>query len=294
MAKILACVDGSVYAASVCDHAAWTARRLGATVEALHVVEPHRERAAMADFSGAIGVDANDELLRQLAELDEARGRLALRKAKLVLGEAERRLKDAGVADIVQTQRHGALVETLDELEDAAELLIVGKRGEEADFAALHLGSNLERAARVARRPLLAAARAFRPIERFLIAFDGGPGAQQAVAYAAQKPLLKGLSCDLLTVGRPNDDARAKLDAAAETLSRAGYDVRAAIEPGLPEDAIAAYVAARGVDLLAMGAYGHSRIRSLVLGSTTAQMIRGCQIPVLMFRVNAGASNGAN
>jgi nucleotide-binding universal stress UspA family protein len=39
-----------------------------------------------------------------------------------------------------------------------------------------------------------------------------------------------------------------------------------------------------GIDLLVMGAYGHSRIRSLIVGSTTAAMARRCRIPVLMFR----------
>jgi len=33
-----------------------------------------------------------------------------------------------------------------------------------------------------------------------------------------------------------------------------------------------------------MGAYGYNRIRHLVIGSTTAQVLRSIQIPVLMFR----------
>jgi nucleotide-binding universal stress UspA family protein len=33
-----------------------------------------------------------------------------------------------------------------------------------------------------------------------------------------------------------------------------------------------------------MGAYGHSRIRNLVIGSTTTSMIRNCRIPVMLFR----------
>ncbi|MEO6054349.1 MAG: universal stress protein, partial [Chthoniobacterales bacterium] len=36
--------------------------------------------------------------------------------------------------------------------------------------------------------------------------------------------------------------------------------------------------------LLVMGAYGHSRIRQLMVGSTTTAMVRTCQVPVLMFR----------
>jgi hypothetical protein len=36
--KIIALVDGSIYSASVCDHAAWVAARTGAAVELLHVL----------------------------------------------------------------------------------------------------------------------------------------------------------------------------------------------------------------------------------------------------------------
>jgi len=33
-----------------------------------------------------------------------------------------------------------------------------------------------------------------------------------------------------------------------------------------------------------MGAYGHSRLRTLMIGSTTAEMIRTQGVPVLVFR----------
>jgi nucleotide-binding universal stress UspA family protein len=39
-----------------------------------------------------------------------------------------------------------------------------------------------------------------------------------------------------------------------------------------------------GIDLLVMGAYGHSRIRTLIIGSTTTATLRRCPVPVLMFR----------
>jgi len=37
-------------------------------------------------------------------------------------------------------------------------------------------------------------------------------------------------------------------------------------------------------DLLVMGAYGHSRIRDLIVGSTTTAMIRTGKVPALLFR----------
>ncbi len=38
------------------------------------------------------------------------------------------------------------------------------------------------------------------------------------------------------------------------------------------------------IHLLVMGAYGHSRIRQLMVGSTTTAMVRTSHVPVLMFR----------
>ena len=53
---------------------------------------------------------------------------------------------------------------------------------------------------------------------------------------------------------------------------------------GDTEDLISEYVDNNNIHFLIMGAYGHNRIRHLVIGSTTAQMLRRCQIPVLLFR----------
>ena len=58
----------------------------------------------------------------------------------------------------------------------------------------------------------------------------------------------------------------------------------AEIIPGKPEEAISQRISARGIGLLVMGAYGHSRIRNLVIGSTTTEMLRICPVPVMLFR----------
>ena len=282
MARILACTDGSIYAASIYDHAAWAAERLGrASVQVLHVLD-RAASGAPADHSGAIGFDASEELLRELAEVDAARGRVALRRARAMLEDAERRLRAAGVAEVTLTQRHGSVVETVAEFEGGADLVVIGKRGEAADFDKGHLGANLERVVRASVLPVLVAARAFRPISRVLIAYDGGPAALKALDYAARQPLLKGLECHLVTVAPPG--AAPSLDQPAEMLRRGGVEVTAEILHGDPEQAIAAYVGAAGIDLLVMGAYGHSRIRTLLVGSTTTALLRACRIPVLVFR----------
>lgn len=284
MAKLLALIDGSIYSQSVCDHAAWAAKRAGASVEVLHVMGRRDVSSVPANLSGNLDMDTRDTLLAELADLDAQKARLAQKRGRVILDDARARLSEAGVADVATKFRNGDLVDTVLEFEADADLVVLGKRGEAADFARLHLGSNLERVVRASRRPVLVASRAFRPIARMLIAFDGGGSAAKAVEQIAGDPLFAGLECQLLTVGEDTPEARRKLDLAAARLSSAGYAVTADIVPGQTDSVISTRVESDGIDLLAMGAYGHSRMRNLIIGSTTTEMIRSCKIPIVLFR----------
>ena len=237
-----------------------------------------------SNLSGNIALGARTALLNELAELDERAAKLAKARGRAILDDAAKVLDEAGVADVTTRLRSGDLVETLAEMEADADLVIIGKRGEAADFAKLHLGSNLERIARSARKPVLVAARAFRPIKRLLIAYDGGTSALKAVDHIARSSILAGLDCHLLMVGQETPELRRSLDGATAMLRGGGFAVTAGIRSGQPETVISEAVEREGIDLLVMGAYGHSRIRSLIIGSTTTEMIRSCKIPVLLFR----------
>lgn len=282
--KLIALIDGSIYSQSVCDHAAWIAGRTGASIEILHVLGRRDVSSEPANLSGSIGLGARTALLEELVELDAQRAKLAQKRGRVILDELKERLASAGLSDVVTKLRHGDLVETVQEFEKDADVIVIGKRGEAADFAKLHLGSNLERVVRASHKPMLVASRAFQPIRRFLIAFDGGVSAMKAVDHVARSPLFAGLDCRLLMAGADSVEGRNRLDDAATSLRAAGYLVQADIVSGQADEVIAGRVESDGIDLLVMGAYGHSRIRSLIIGSTTTEMIRSCRIPVMLFR----------
>ncbi len=282
MTTILTCTDGSVYATSVYDHSAWAARRIDAAVHVLHMLDPHRERAAMADFSGNLEPNEQEALMTELVQFEESKARMAQTRGRAILNSAHKHFLDAGVTRVSIEERHGSLVEAIEKVK--ADLIVIGKRGESADFAKLHLGANLERVIRTSHQPVLVTSRAYKPIERYLIAFDGSPSAKKAVAYAAEQPLLKGLECCLLTVGKTTSDSQRELEAVKENLIGAGSVVTSQILPGEPEKVIPEILEKENIQLLIMGAYGHSRIRQLILGSTTTTMVRTCRVPVLMFR----------
>lgn len=180
--------------------------------------------------------------------------------------------------------RHGDIVEAIAEIESDARVIVVGKRGEAADFAKGHLGSNLERIVRAAHRPVLVAARAFRPIETVLLAYDGGRSAMKAVDHIARSPLFAGLSVTVATVGPDRPEARKGLADARALLAGAGIASDIRLLPGQPEAELGRLVEEEGFGMVVMGAYGHSRIRSLVIGSTTTEMVRSCKVPVLLMR----------
>jgi len=285
-ASILTCTDGSLYSASIYAHAAWAASRAGGSLHVLHVIE-RREKPATADLSGSIGFHASSELLEDLTKLDEAHARIARLRGEAILKDAARHpaiVEIAAGTAVTTTQRHGSLVEVLEEFEANASLVVLGKRGEQADLAKGHLGSNLERVIRTSKVPVLVASREFRPIERFLIAFDGGGSSLKAIHHVATQPLLRGIECHLLAVGKPDSALARDLESAATGLRGAGFQVTAELLPGDPDEVIAAQVKERRIDLLVMGAYGHSRVRQFILGSTTTHLIRVCHVPVLLFR----------
>ena len=281
--KIIALVDGSIYSASVCEHAAWIAQRTGAPVELLHVLG-RREGAEKADLSGSIRLGARSALLEELAALDEQRARLVAHRGRAILEDARAILEQAGVNEITTRLRHGDIVETVAEVEHDARVILIGKRGEAADFARGHLGSNLERIVRASRKPVFVASRAFRPIGKVLVAYDGGTSAMKAVDHIARSPLFAGLAVHVVTVGNATAEARKGLEDARALLVAAGIDAGTEVIAGQPETALGKLVDEAGFDMLVMGAYGHSRIRSLIIGSTTTEMLRSCKVPVVLIR----------
>lgn len=283
--NILACTDGSLYSKSVYQHAAWASKQMaGASVHVLHMLNPHHEKPLTTDFSGSIGLGSRDALLKELVEIEAANAKIAQKRGQAILEDAEAVLKAEGIAHILADQKHGKLSDEIQNYERDADLVVIGKRGNNADFEKGHLGSNLERVIRSCQHPVLVTARAFAPLKNFVLAFDGGPSAKKAVDYVAANPLLKGMQCTLLYVGAANSKIEAALADAEDKLTKAGFEVTIEHREGEPEKVIDEVVSHDHIDLLVMGAYGHSHIRHMIVGSTTTAMIREVKIPVLLFR----------
>ena len=282
--KVLACVDQSHFAEYVADYAAWAARRMDAPLEFLHVIDRHPEQGSGEDHSGAIGIDAQEHLLTRLSAEDEARTRSALEQGRLFLNRLRERALAAGAALVDVRQRHGELEETLVEQQDGVRLLVLGRRGEAAQASQRDLGRNVERVVRALHQPILAVSKDFTEPQRVMIAFDGGIVTRRGVEMVAASPLFRGLPITLLMAGKETRKAPQQLQWAKSCLETAGFEVNALLVAGDAESAIASTVKEQAIDMLVMGAFSHSPVRSLLFGSKTADLLRRSAIPTLLLR----------
>jgi nucleotide-binding universal stress UspA family protein len=282
--KVLACVDQSHFAETVTDTAAWAARRLGAPLELLHILDREARVVSGADHSGAIGVNAQQTLLSELSEEDEMRSKAAREEGRLFLNRLRGRAIDRGVANPDVRLRYGDLEETLVEQQAQVRLFVLGRRGESAETTQRDLGRNVERMVRALSRPILAVTDSFAEPKRVMIAFDGSSMTRGCVELLSQNSLFQGLPVDVVMSGKPRRDADKQLDWVRQTLEAAGFDSTTAMIPGDPERVIARAIQDNGADMLLMGAYGHSPLRSLLFGSKTDDLLRSAKVPTLLLR----------
>jgi nucleotide-binding universal stress UspA family protein len=286
MKNILICTDGSSYSHEACLYGAWLSQQTKsatpAAISVLYVTDLRQfEIPAVADFSGSLGIQPFEGMVSQLHEVEEI-------KAEFVKEHALKTLKQAGVAEEQITFHHetGLLVEVMSDYADVADLVLLGKRGENANYATEHLGSMLERVLRSVDRPCLVTNRKFKAIEKIAIAYDGGASCQKALDYIAANEPFRSLEIHLVVCveGHKEDQATQRLKEAEKKLQQAGLHPHCQILTGEVEIAIADYLKHSEIDLLLLGAYGHSRIRELLIGSTTTELLRSCHVPVLCFR----------
>jgi len=282
--KVLACVDRSHFADYVADYAAWAARRMAAPLEFLHVIDWHPEKSSGEDHSGAIGIGAQENLLAKLSQEDAAKAHAAHEQGRLFLNRLRERAIATGVNFPDTRQRHGTLEETLVEQEAGVRLFVLGRRGESAESTQRDLGRNVERVVRGLHHPILTITDEFSEPRRILIAFDGGGVTRRGVVMVASSPLFKGLPVHVLMSGKASQDARKHLEWAKTTLESAGFEVNAVLILGDAESVIAGYVKEHAIDILIIGSYSHSPLRSLLFGSKTSDLLRSSRIPTLLLR----------
>lgn len=121
-------------------------------------------------------------------------------------------------------------------------------------------------------------------LDKAMVAWDGGFVAARALAGAL--PMLQNASrVEIVTVAKPNQDIDS-VPGFDITRHLARHGINAVLKQLPPTDDIAAillsHAADTAPDYIVMGCYGHSRLRELVLGGTTREILGSMTVPVVM------------
>lgn len=280
--SVLIATDGSAHAEAAVEYGAWLAARTGARATAIYVIDARRLAVHfIRHFSEiveghAAGVPARVReagLLERVRAYYHAHG---LRVRERAAAVCER----YGVACRTELET-GSVVKILAERAPHADLLVMGKHGEDVDLETGFLGSVAEKVVRKVERPVLMAQPPFREFKRALLAYDGSAAARRAMQALARLAVVLGMDVDAVELVEWNEPTEA-LTEVLRYFKDYPVHVNTHYLKGDSLSVILDHASEAKCDLLVMGAYADQTAESLGLGSTTEYLMRNSTVPVLV------------
>jgi len=275
--SILIPTDGSANSRVSLDYGIYIAKLFGAEITALNVVDIRAlEGPFLSDISGSLGFSPFQNYLPKFQQTLEERG-------DFILDDFKSYCAEKSIEPKIKRQT-GIIPGIIADEAKRVDLVIIAQRGEHEKWSTGLLGSTTESVVRKAPRPVLVTPNSFRPFENVLIAYDGSVESNKALKTACE--LFMNIKGNLKVVFVTDDEDKSR-ELKGEVEEFIGpYNMNVAIEwrKGDAPKEILSYATNNNIDLIIMGAFGHSRIHDLILGGTTAYIIRKSTIPILLNR----------
>lgn len=276
--RILVPTDGSDGAATAAGYALQLSEIFDSTIVALHVLDVRLIEGPILQTIGSMWGDI------PLPVHQEGVTRTLRERGGALLEDLARRAQEAG-RPIETSLEIGIVPEVIVERARSVDLVVMGRRGENAQFGSHAVGATVGGVARRSPRPVLVCPRGSDSLARPLLAYDGSDHAIRALEIAVEYAETRGCPLHVACVRGEEREASEVLEAACD------YARGHAVEPtplalagdAVPERILAA-AADVGADLLIMGAYGKSRLKEFLLGSTTETLLGAFEHPILLYR----------
>jgi len=275
---ILVGLDGSDHARTAGAYARWLAVKLQARLIALHIVDLATiEGTFFHDISGSLGFEPYLDLSSKI--------RVALKERGDIILEAFSKEEGSVGIPIELINSIGVVANEIAERARVADLVVIGHRGVNERYSTGLLGGNAESITRKSPKPVFVTPMEFHPCTKPLLAYDGSAKAAAVMHQAAELCGQLGTGLTVLTVHSDETRGNEILDEAAKYLEPYNLEVSLELQrTGNAPERIANFIRERSHDLLFIGAYGHSRIIEMVLGSTTEYVLRNADCPVYLHR----------
>lgn len=275
--SILVPTDGSDFCEISLKYALDFAKKYDAYVKSLHVVDIRAIKGPfIRDISASMGLVPIIDYQPKIQEILEERGKIAL-------DTSEQMCKEAGIR-FFREMVTGIISQEIKKAGHTVDMIVMGQRGEHAEFGTVLLGSTLEATVRETHKPILVTPATYRPVNRILMAYDGSDIANCALRVCRNISTEIGLPVTVITVSDHAAEGEAILNEARQYLAPNDIDADYVLKSGDDSKIILSAMADYRCDLLIMGAYGQGRFLELVLGSTTSYILRKATFPVLLSR----------
>ncbi|MFQ5824509.1 MAG: universal stress protein [bacterium] len=273
--SILLSVDGSIYTDSVVKQGIRLANAFESVIKVISIVD-----VRIFEWAVVMGTDGFVPVIPYSVYQEESK-KILESKAKAVLDKCKSILKKEKI--VFETEKlHGSPVDIICERSHLVDLLIMGARGEYAKWESKLVGATLDAVVRQCNKPILITSKKYQEISKILFAYDGSDKANKALQLAGYFAAKLKVPVTILTVNE-NEQIRNKFLQEANTYLEP-YEVAVELigTSGSSEKEIVKVAKDINCDLIVMGAFGHSRIRKAILGSTTEYVMRNSMTPVLL------------
>lgn len=275
--SILIPTDGSDNSKVALEYGIYLALKFKAKITGLNVIDIRAlEGPFFSDISGSLGFAPYQNYLPKFQEILEERGNLILENFK---NDCEKKNVDPKTKILT-----GIIPNIIAEEGKKVDLIIIAHRGEHAQWSSGLLGSTTESVVRKSPRPVLITPQQFKPVVKVLLAYDGSSESNKALKLACELALSMQVKLTVVIIINNEERGRELSNEAKEFIEPYNLDAEIQWLQGEASEEILKYAENNSFDLIVMGAFGHSRLRELVIGGTTAHIVRKATLPVLLNR----------
>ena len=279
MSCVLCCVDGKNYSQSACDYAVMISNNMKLPLKILNVIE-HSSKSDILDLSGNIKQNKKDDILEKLTNEESIKSKQIIKEGKDLLLALKEKALITAEQDVILMQAHGDILDNILELQDEISILIIGIKSHDKN----KIGENVKDIIRELNKPILLVNSEFITPKKILIAYNGSEESKKILTTAVRNPIFKDVTRDIVNI---NDDklfSEKILDEAKKIYAKSEIDIKTSVLSGDAKTEILTYMYENDCDILAMGAFGHSRIKEFIFGSFTSEIIAQSKKPILFYR----------
>lgn len=298
MTKIIAALDDSKYHDKITKVAISLAQKSKSDLTFLHIAKTHDGYAIEnRDLRADDGLDTKRDFLDKLTEIDGFHGHAEDEKGQKILNKALKIAQKENFNKSTTKNLRGLVAEEISNNSNDADLIIIGKRGEDAEHHVKpdvvvpfkerqrvntkEIGRNLEDLIRSVKNPILIVTTNYDlPFKKLVFAYDDSENSEKMAKFLAKSEIFKGAEIHLIL---SNLQAQKSFESSQKLLTKSGYKVTSDINDQTKvNEIVSSYIKTNKVDLIVAPAFVHNKMHNLILGSITKKLISESRTPMLL------------